>query len=146
PRGAGGGRLVGRGEDPRGELPHPAAGRVAVLPEEDGAPLLVGDDDGRGAGVMHQLEVDRGPVRQRHALDAQVDDASPVDLPAHAPRLAADRREGKGAQRAPRSGREAARRRAASPGPQWFRSRNQISWFFTPFLLSKAKKRPRVLA
>src|SRR5437667_4933136 len=68
------GRLVGRVEDARRQLPDVAAGGVAVLADEHDAPVVVDRGHGRRARVAYQLQVDRRAVRERDPLDAQVDD------------------------------------------------------------------------
>ena len=89
------GRLVGRGEDTRRKLPEKSPGRVAILPDQHDAPEVVGRHDRGGADVVHQLEVDHRAVRERDALDAQVDDPPPINLPAHGPDIPARSREEK---------------------------------------------------
>src|SRR5207249_998146 len=87
-------RLVRRQNASR-QLPDVATRRVPVLADQHHPIVLVRRDDRRGAGMMHELEVDLCAVRQRHPLDPEVDDPPLVDLPHHRSGISAGRRKKK---------------------------------------------------
>src|SRR5262249_44826951 len=77
-------RLIRVIEHSRRQLPDEAARGVPELPDQHHAPRVVQRDDRRRALVADDLEIDLDPARERHALDAEVHDASAVALTSHA--------------------------------------------------------------
>src|SRR5207302_719231 len=68
-------RLVGL-ELAGGQLPQPAAGDIAILPQEAHASLLVQGDRGGTTRMMHDLEERAVAVREQHLVGGDADDPS----------------------------------------------------------------------